>query len=295
MNSTLGRNVVALLWVKCIKCILQGPLCSLLLGFAQDHWDGEGIGLWICRVHRIQLSVLYTKPESDNQISTDWWLMALVLLMLPVPGRIEPHQLELLLFISLVLKCQYRTMSVLIPLFQFPNPKKRKKGSFHKWFSGGSKCSKRKEWLINSGEFVCGRTCLTCYPGCLSRMLCKVKTRNTHTAMPDKQIIFGSPLLWLHIRFLIFDNLTHSLNTHVVYALLLVLPRFSRWVKHNVVIDKHLSVGWDSLIVENLTNIKYIDLSISVEFSFHRPKDFGGHTQSGLCFNTVIFSIRGHF
>lgn len=44
--------------------------------------------------------------------------------------------------------------------------------------------SAKSDWLTNSVEFVCGRTCRTCYPGCLSRMLCREKDKkHTHTHM----------------------------------------------------------------------------------------------------------------
>ena len=134
--------------------------------------------------------------------------------------------------------------------FQFPHLKKRKNGSFHQWFSGGSQFLKCKEWLMNSAEFVCGRTCLTCYPSCLSRRLCrKTEKKHTHThthTHVNQSITFGShcwdfvgtsdSIMWLFRAWSYSVQLNcwpfhFSLNTHLTFVLLPVIPDPSEEVK----------------------------------------------------------------
>ena len=156
-------------WWLYSECCTWNLLCRIilaphfldLLGFTELARElASGFVTYM----RFKCQLYHRQLESKTQVSRSWWWMALVLLMLSMLGRIKYLTASLPL-ITLVSKCQSLTMNVLIPPVQFPNLKKRKNGSFHNWFSGGSKFSKCKEWLMNSVAFVCGRTCLTCYSG----------------------------------------------------------------------------------------------------------------------------------
>ena len=168
-----------------------------------------------------------------------------MLLVLSVLGERNTYRQEWLPLISLVSKCRSITTSVLVPPVPIPSSEEEEKRFISRWFSGGSQFLKRKEWLMNSVEFVCGRTCLTCYPGCLSRRLCRQIEKkhththtHTHTRGSTNQIAFGSHCwdfvaasgsiswlfrAWSHSMQLNCRPFHFPLNTHLTFVLLPVI------------------------------------------------------------------------